>query len=60
MVFGVPTIKFGDSAPVYVRLASPVSPGEGPALLAAFLAFRAAAPMVVEVKEPEPAPEPEA
>ena len=57
-VFGVPTIRFGDAAPIYVRLAASVPPAEGHPLLAAFLAFRTAAPIVLEVKEPEPAPEP--
>lgn len=53
LVFGVPTIVVGDDAPVYVRLAAAIPPGDGAAFLAAFRAFRAAAPMVLELKEPE-------
>ena len=53
LVFGVPTIVAGDQAPVYVRLAGSIPPADGVALLAAFRAFREAAPMILELKEPE-------
>jgi|GEM_PF-1525774 len=53
LVFGVPTIAMGADAPVYVRLSQPIPPAEGRAFLAALRTFRAAAPMVLELKEPE-------
>lgn len=56
LVFGVPTVVVGDEPPVYLRLTTSIAPAEGAALWAAFRAFRAAAPMVVELKEPERIP----
>ena len=54
LVFGVPTLLLADGAPVYLRLTAPIPPADGPAFLAAFLAFRRAAPGVLEFKQPEP------
>lgn len=51
-VFGVPTLRLGTDAPFYLRLARPVS--DGAAFLSALLAFRAAAPEVLELKLPAP------
>ena len=52
-VFGVPTLRIEDGAPFYLRLAAPVEAGAGAAFLDALLAFRAAAPDVLELKLPE-------
>jgi hypothetical protein len=54
MIFGVPTLRVGRARPFYLRLARPVDPAEGPRFLDALLAFRAAAPDVLELKLPEP------
>jgi predicted DsbA family dithiol-disulfide isomerase len=53
-IFGVPTLRIGDDRPFYLRLARPVAPADGPGFLDALLAFRAAAPDVLELKLPEP------
>jgi len=53
-VFGVPTLRIGESRPFYLRLAHPVVPADGPGFLDALLVFRAAAPDVLELKLPEP------
>ena len=53
LVFGVPTLVLEEQAPVYLRLAAPIPPDEGASFLAAFRAFRAAAPGVLELKQPE-------
>jgi hypothetical protein len=57
-VFGVPTLVIGDAPPVYLRLAAAVPPAGGGALWDALLAFRAAAPGILELKQPPRAPEP--
>ncbi len=53
LVFGVPTLVLDQQAPVYLRLAALIPPEEGAPFLAAFRAFRAAAPGVLELKQPE-------
>lgn len=53
-VFGVPTLRFGAARPFYLRLARSIDRAEGPRFLDALLAFRAAAPEVLELKLPEP------
>ncbi|MBI2775834.1 MAG: DsbA family protein [Chloroflexi bacterium] len=53
-VFGVPTLRIGDEQPFYLRLARALEPAAGAAFLEALLAFRAAAPDVLELKLPEP------
>jgi hypothetical protein len=52
--FGVPTLRFGDERPFYLRLARPIADGGEAAFLDALLAFRSAAPDVLEVKLPDP------
>jgi len=52
--FGVPTLRIDGAAPFYLRLSRPVEPPAGPAFLDALLAFRAAAPDVLELKLPDP------
>ena len=53
LVFGVPTLVLEEQAPVYLRLDAPIPPADGAAFLAAFRAFRAAAPGILELKQPE-------
>lgn len=53
LVFGVPTLVLEGQAPVYLRLAAPIPPADGASLLAAFRAFRDAAPAVLELKQPQ-------
>jgi predicted DsbA family dithiol-disulfide isomerase len=53
-IFGVPTLRVGRARPFYLRLARRVDPAEGGRFLDALLAFRAAAPDVLELKLPEP------
>ena len=53
LVFGVPTLVIDEEAPFYLRLAEAVPPAKGVAFLAALRAFRAAAPGVLELKQPE-------
>jgi hypothetical protein len=55
-VFGVPTLRFDDEAPIYLRLAGPVPAPDGRRLLRSLVDFRAAAPGIVELKQPELAP----
>jgi predicted DsbA family dithiol-disulfide isomerase len=55
-VFGVPTLRFGDESPFYLRLAGSIPARDGPRLLRSLVDFRAAAPGIVELKEPEHAP----
>ena len=52
-IFGVPTLTLADAPPIYVRLAGLVAPKDGPRLLESILTFRAAAPGVLELKQPE-------
>lgn len=54
-IFGVPTVRIGAARPFYLRLGGAVDPADGGRLLEAILAFRAAAPDVLELKLPEPA-----
>jgi predicted DsbA family dithiol-disulfide isomerase len=53
-IFGVPTLRIGGSRPLYLRLARALGTDEGPGFLDALVAFRAAAPDVLELKVPEP------
>lgn len=53
-IFGVPTLRIGPARPFYLRLARQVEPAAGGDLLRALVAFRAAAPDVLELKLPEP------
>ena len=52
-VFGVPTLRIAGGVPFYLRLAGPVAADAGAGFLDALLAFRDAAPDVVELKQPE-------
>ena len=54
-IFGVPTLRIGTARPFYLRLAGAMDPADGQRFLDALLAFRAAAPEVLELKLPEPA-----
>ncbi|MBF8289394.1 MAG: DSBA-like thioredoxin domain, partial [Chloroflexi bacterium] len=53
-IFGVPTLGVGGARPFYLRLAGPVEPADGPAVLDALLDFRSEVPGVLELKLPEP------
>lgn len=53
-IFGVPTLRIDGGRPFYLRLGRILGPEEGPAFLHALLAFRAAAPDLLELKLPEP------
>jgi DSBA-like thioredoxin domain-containing protein len=54
-IFGVPTLQPIGERPFYLRLDRPVEPGGAADLLDRVIALRRDAPLVVEVKLPEPA-----
>lgn len=51
-IFGVPTLRWGVHAPVYLRLDHTPDPEEGPELLSAIVGLRERFPLVLELKVP--------
>ncbi len=52
-IFGVPTIRWGDIAPVYLRLAHVPDPDEAQPLFDALVDLRERFPLVLELKQPD-------
>jgi DSBA-like thioredoxin domain len=52
-IFGVPTIRWGDVAPVYLRLAHLPDPDEAQPLFDALVDLRERFPLVLELKQPD-------
>jgi hypothetical protein len=52
-IFGVPTIRWGDIAPVYLRLAHLPDPDEARPLFDALVDLRERFPLVLELKQPD-------
>ena len=51
-IFGVPTLRWGEHAPVYLRLDRLPEPEEGPDLFASIVGLRERFPLVLELKVP--------